>query len=97
MYLCFVYIFEYYNLKDIGISLNDKYLFDYDKVKNILTISKNEEYADGFWPSNVQSLTAIVGNNGAGKTNFIRFILRAVVNGSGEHSPKGILVYSDNG
>ena len=96
MYLCFVYIFEYYNLKDIGISLNDKYLFDYDKVKNILTISKNEEYADGFWPSNVQSLTAIVGNNGAGKTNFIRFILRAVVNGSGEHSPKGILVYSDN-
>ncbi len=96
MQLCYVYIFDYKNLKNIGINFNSKYHFNYDDNKSELQISKNLEFLDTFWGVNIQSLTAIIGNNGAGKTNILRFILSAVVNGSGEHNPNGILVYIDD-
>ena len=43
------------------------------------------------------SVTSIVGNNGAGKTSALRFLMEAVVEGYHAHGINGIVVYEKDG
>ena len=65
-YLCF---------KKQGINLSKKFTFDYNPKTNTVSFQNNhQEYIDNFFESNID-LTAIVGENGVGKTSLLRFIL----------------------
>lgn len=56
-----------------------------------LNISRTDFLSEGLYGNHIESLTAIVGNNGAGKTSALRFLLKAVVSGSG-HDISGFVV-----
>lgn len=61
-----------------------------------LCIKSKDGVEDGFYGEHIQSLTAVVGNNGAGKTTALRFLLNAVVSGSG-HDISGFVVTEKDG
>ena len=62
-----------------------------------MTISKNEQFPCDFWGKNVYSLAGIVGDNGAGKSTVMSFLLDFLVEGSACESVNGIIVYENNG
>lgn len=60
---------------DDGVMLSGKYIIKCDLKKGILSIKSNNDYVYGFWGKNVQDCFAIVGDNGAGKTMLVNYIM----------------------
>lgn len=71
--LHYVWFKDYVYYKNTGINLSTKYTFRFDEKTMTVTIKKNPGYNDEIYGSNVD-LSAIVGENGAGKTAFLRFL-----------------------
>lgn len=63
---------------DAGIILSGKYFIAYDQKKNELTLTRNDRYVDSFWGRCVRSCFAIVGDNGAGKTQLVNQLLEDI-------------------
>lgn len=80
-------------LDEIDLHFSPYYRISFDSVNRVLTINKNEDFPKAFFGEGISTITAIVGNNGAGKTTAIKWILDATVEGSGEKRPDGIIVY----
>ncbi|HEY3319881.1 MAG TPA: hypothetical protein VGP72_05320 [Planctomycetota bacterium] len=63
------------NLENVLFNLSGQYLFKLSSDARVLTIERNPRYIPGFWKhKNVASVAAIVGENGAGKTNILDWI-----------------------
>lgn len=75
MELLYIWIKNYKNLKNVGFNLSGEDYFYYDGIE--LTSTKKENYINDFFDlkGNI-NVTAIIGENGTGKTNFFRFILQ---------------------
>lgn len=70
------------NIKDCEFNFSPKYRFHYDKQTNTLTKEDLPDYIPNFWGAkNVSNITAIIGENGAGKSNLIEFISLALCGG----------------
>jgi len=92
-HLSYVYIFEYRNLKNIGLSFDPRFDVSVDKDNNNVSIKRTSSVPASFWGDNVNSVAAIVGNNGAGKSTLLRFLLEALVDGSGSRKDlRGIII-----
>lgn len=70
MELIYVYIDSFRNYKRVGISLSDKFKVSYDNENNSIFIKKSIGYIN-IYPPNIQNISAIVGKNSVGKTNFL--------------------------
>lgn len=75
MKLLYLWI-ENYNdrIKNQGFCFSPEYLIRFDNDLNKLFISKNEKYISDFYGRNILDVTAIVGENGAGKTTVAKCI-----------------------
>ncbi len=91
-HLCYIFINNYKNLSNIGLAIDPRYKFEFDPDKKVLNIERQNILPKDFWGQGIYSLTGIFGNNGAGKSTSIRFILEAIVYGSGAQSVDGIIV-----
>ena len=94
-HICYFYIFKYRSIKNMGISLDARYAYDMDEEEKVLTIEKNDKYIDGFWPTGISSLTALVGNNGAGKTSYLEYMLYVLAEGEHDRDKNAIIVYEE--
>ncbi len=98
--LCYAYIKKYKCLEDIELCFDARYNIKYDKTKNTLIGEKVFRFPENFWGDSVSSVTCLIGNNGAGKSTIVSFLLNALVDGSiwksdGDFS--GIIVYEKRG
>ncbi len=97
IHICFAYICKYKALRNVGLKIDSRYDYQFDIATNILSISEDENYPNGFWGQGVYSLAAIVGNNGAGKSTSMEFILNTLMEGANTHEIEGVLVYEQDG
>lgn len=72
--LCYLYINEYKGIKEKEFNLVSEYNIKFNKVNNVLIIEKNNHFIDGFFGRNIGDITAVVGENGSGKTRVLEFI-----------------------
>ena len=90
MHLSFVYISSFGVLKNVGLSFDHRYSF---KVNgDTLHIGWNTSLPENFWGNGIYSLTAIVGNNGSGKTTAMRLMKRLFVEGSPRDEDVEVLI-----
>lgn len=101
MELKYVWIEEYKNIKATGFNFNHsgRDVFEYT-LGGELIISQGFKQPENFFKNNITGVTAIVGANGAGKTNlteFINFNLAHVTNGglAAYLKSKGIIIISN--
>ena len=94
-HLCYIYIYKFKCLKDVELVINTQYDYHFDNEKKHLSIKRNK-LPDYFWGAGIYSLATILGNNGAGKSTAIEFILKAIINASGSEPVQGVVVYEEN-
>ncbi|MFA5428079.1 MAG: AAA family ATPase [Sulfurimonas sp.] len=71
MELVYLWVKDYKNIHHQGFNFSPRFTCRYDKVKQELTIDKKDDYVSIF-PPNI-NVTAIVGENGSGKSGIIQF------------------------
>lgn len=65
------------NIKDCEFNFSPEFRISYDRNKHYINVSRNEAYLPNFWDTdNISNITAIIGKNGAGKSNLLEFIFR---------------------
>jgi len=72
MELVYLWVEDYKNIKKQGFNFSPKFDCFYDEKTQKLTI-KDKKYIKNFFGENI-NITAIVGENGAGKTSLLEFI-----------------------
>lgn len=97
IHICFAYIRHYKGLKDVSLKIDSHYEYHFEPTSNVLSIKVNQCYPNGFWGRGVYSLAAIVGNNGAGKSTSMEFILNTLMDGANTREVDGVLVYEQDG
>ncbi|MDE6537881.1 MAG: AAA family ATPase [Muribaculaceae bacterium] len=96
MELIFAYIRKQGVLENIGLNFSPYYKVSYDNESRTLNIEETKNFPKDFFNDPIISITGIVGNNGAGKSTAIYWLLRALVDGSGETEPDGIIVLKED-
>lgn len=72
------------NIKDCEFNFSPEYRISYDLKEHFINVRKNEAYLPNFWEAdNISNITAIIGKNGAGKSNLLEFIFRYYTSSSG--------------
>lgn len=94
-HICYIYIYSYRFMNNVGISFDPHYSIK--KVGDTLQIEKSDQLANQFFGAGIYSVTAIVGNNGAGKTSALRFLMECVVEGYRIKEMDGVVVYENGG
>lgn len=97
IHICFAYIRHYKGLRNVCLKVDSHYEYCFDTSSNVLRINTNNNYPKDFWGIGVYSLAAIVGNNGAGKSTSMEFILNTLVDGANTREVDGVLVYEQDG
>lgn len=97
-----MYIFNYQGkIKNTGLTFNPNYEFSFEpakdgSAKSTLTIGR-QFFPRAFWGRYVYSVTALLGNNGAGKSTVMSAIMETTVNGYGaKDDVDAILVYEND-
>lgn len=95
MDLLYIWIKEYKGLKNIGLNFSNQFKFTLESDFQ-LNISMVENYIPDFFGSNITNLTALIGENGSGKTSILRFMMDLVNDGSFYNRDKPfIAIYKD--
>lgn len=97
MEILYIWLQEYKNFKEQGFNFSSEYIFDVKKKgknKYALNIKKNNGYIPNFFErQNISNITAIIGQNGSGKSNILEFIKTSLPEGYAEIQAQGIISY----
>lgn len=81
MDISFIYINDYKNIKQQSFNLDAEYIFSFSPETHTVSYKKNPKYIPGYFSSlqqnnisQIKNVTAIIGQNGSGKSNFLEFI-----------------------
>ncbi|RZL20421.1 MAG: hypothetical protein EOO89_00260 [Pedobacter sp.] len=103
MEIHYIWLPEFKNIQGQGFNFSSKYIFDLtetDKFQFKISVKINPAYIpDFFEKDNIINVTAIVGQNGAGKSNILDYIKLSFPEGkNGLHVPSVVAVsYLKNG
>ena len=95
IHLCYIHVYDFRVLNGIDVTFDPRYTFSIND--GVLTIRKVDVMPQNFWGRGIYSLTAIMGNNGAGKTTVLRFLMNVLIDGQNVHEADGVVVYEDGG
>lgn len=84
MELLYIWVREYRgNIHEQGFNFSDKYLIEYNPIKKVLSLNNNSLFIKGFFNTekdeevltpNINNITAIIGENGTGKSSVLDLI-----------------------
>jgi predicted ATPase len=76
MEILYLWIGKHKALENIGLNLSNEFRISYDDGTKTLFISNTENYIKHFFAPNITNLTALVGENGTGKTTALKYLLK---------------------
>ena len=98
MQLVYVYVDEYCTLRQAEFNFSPEVRISFNAEENAVTVSDfQSNFPKGFWGESIRSLSAVVGNNGAGKTSLMQFIISLFLEAHGDRviNERGILIFSE--
>jgi len=95
MELVYLWVENYKNIDNQGFNFSPRFTCDYDGKE--LTIKENNDYIENFFGDNI-NVTAIVGENGSGKSSVLEIILDSIPKLDCQiYQDKNIYVFSHKG
>lgn len=73
MELIYSWINKYRTYEDVELNFSNKFLVDYNRQENTITITRNKNYCS-LYEEHISNINLIVGKNSAGKTNLLDMI-----------------------
>ncbi|MBQ4836806.1 AAA family ATPase [Pseudoalteromonas luteoviolacea] len=95
MELCFIWVDGYRGFSNKSLNLSNKLHFEFNKDDNILTISKKRPIPQEIC-ENINSITALLGVNGSGKTRALQLICE-ILEGEIHNYYQFLLIYENEG
>ena len=96
MELVYLWVEKYKNIEKQGFNFSPRFRCEYDEDTKKLTIDENKDYVSIF-PEKI-NITAIVGENGSGKSSLIKFLMKAIFNkSSSKDSSKFFIIIEEEG
>jgi predicted ATP-binding protein involved in virulence len=104
MKLIYLYIHDSGVFKNVNINLGSKLIFKYDAQTRDLEFEQNNFFIADFFDvvesknghAKISSVSAIVGENGAGKTTILEFIKNSLARGAGGFTANAIVAFEDS-
>lgn len=95
MELVYLWVEEYKNIKNQGFNFSPRFRCEFNEEKNELTINENKDYLSIF-PNNI-NITAIVGENGSGKSSLYELLFNLIHNVKIKETNKNnfIIIYEE--
>lgn len=84
-------------LRKLDANFDARFYISYDARLKALNITRNENYLNDYWGDNISSVSAIVGENGVGKTSILRLVKDRFRVGLNHHLENTILIYENDG
>ena len=94
MELVYLWVEEYKNIKNQGFNFSPRFTCKYDEITKKLTIEEKQDYVSIF-PEDI-NITAIVGENGSGKSSILGSLINKVELFFVIHKNNELVVYSNN-
>lgn len=98
MQLIYLYIDGYCNFYQEEFNFNPEVHLHFKPEMHTVTVSDTKfRLPDEFWGENINNLCAVVGNNGAGKTSLIQYIIELFLDAHGYRSAtgRGMLIFGE--
>lgn len=102
MEILFIWLENYKNIKKQGFNFSSKFFFTCDSketdggIEIILSVEENEYFISNFFENTyIRNVTAIIGQNGTGKSNILDFIKESLPDGSAGIQRNSILVLKE--
>ena len=87
MELLSMFITQYRGMEEQALHFSTRYIINYSRTQSryIVSIKNNPAYIENFFGyEHITSVTGLIGQNGAGKTNTLDFIVNNLANGEGD-------------
>ncbi|GAB4053017.1 hypothetical protein [Spirosoma litoris] len=101
MEILYIWLYDYKNFKEQGFNFSPEFIFDIGKSNQDLyklNISKNKKFIPNFFEKeNILNVTAIIGQNGSGKSNILDFIKNSFPEGYSSIETQAIIAYRFKG
>lgn len=100
MVLLYCWLSDYRNIKKQGFNFSSEFRFEFSKNSEndyTLIVDRNPDFIEGFFGyPNISEVTAIVGENGSGKSNVLDFIKGTVPEGNSTVASESIIAIKSN-
>ncbi len=89
MQLIYLYIDGYCNFQKVEFNFCQDWHIHLDAEKNVLETSYMDSgFPEQFWGKNINNLSIVIGNNGAGKTSLMQYLIDIFLEAHGEVNPR---------
>lgn len=95
MRICFIWGSGFKNLRNFGINLCNDFTFSYDPISGVVNRTEQSPLPPEIFGQNIHDITAILGINGAGKSNALQLICLALKSNDKLDTPL-LIVYESN-
>ncbi|WP_321837802.1 AAA family ATPase [Pseudomonas kulmbachensis] len=95
MRICFIWVSGFKNLRNFGINLCNDFKFSYNPISGDVKRTKQLPLPPEIFGKNIHDITAILGINGAGKSNALQLICLALKSNDKLDTPL-LIVYESN-
>jgi hypothetical protein len=101
MEILFIWLEKYRNFTEQGFNFSTEYIFNFEKdqlsgIYN-LSIRRNPRFIPNFFNNpNIKNVTAIIGQNGSGKTSVLDFIKTQLPSFNQEWDTAGVIAFRDH-
>ncbi len=97
MEIIYAYVGKFKNIEEQGFNFSSRFWVDFNPSSKELIIEEREDYIPNFFGDRISNVTAIVGKNGAGKSNLLEFLVNHIARGTRYGwKNEALLVYCKN-
>lgn len=94
--LCFIWVEQFRNFRNVGLNFSSSCKFEYDKDSNSIFSEDISSLPNDFFGERITEVTGLIGKNGSGKSNALELLCKVLKGGYSTISGNFIIITKSN-